>query len=757
MPAAYAQERTAATGGLEEVVVTATKRAESLQDVPLSIQALGGTKLAELHVDNVDDYIKFLPSVSYTSFGPGFAHIYMRGVSSGGLVNHSGPLPSVGVYLDEQPITTIDGPLDVHVYDIARVEALAGPQGTLYGASSQAGTLRIITNKPDPKAFAAGYDIDANTVAHGDSGFTLEGYVNLPLTSTTAIRLVGWDEHDGGFINNVPGTLTYPSTGFTLDNSAIAKKKYNPSNTKGARAALKIDLNDNWSITPQVMAQHTSNNGIFAFDPTKGDLNVSHFYPENADDRWVDAALTVEGKIGNWDLTYAGAFLRRHDETHSDYTDYSLGYDIYSTYSHYVVDAAGNPLANFSQTILGKDHYMMLSHELRVSSPKEYRFRAVGGLFLQHQEHDILQDYFINGLGPQVSVTGFPNTWWLTDEVRINRDYAAFTELSFEITPNLTATGGIRYFEAKNSLQGFYGFGATNDFTSSTGEKSCFATPGLNGGPCENVDKLTDEKGTTPKLNLSYKFDKQRMVYVTWSRGFRPGGINRVGSLPPYKADYLTNTEFGWKTSWLENRLRFNGAVFYEKWKDFQFAFLGPNSVTQIANAGQATIKGVESELDWAVSGALTLSGALAYTDARLAQDYCGGQPTCTPPIAPSGEQLPTTPRFKGNVIARYAFGVGDIEAHLQGAFVYQSQVWEDLRTVERNIIGPQRAYGVADFSAGIAKNGLSVELYLNNAFDRRGDIYSYAECTEAICGPVKVYHYTNHPRTIGLKFGQKF
>ena len=153
MSAAYAQTT---SGGLEEIVVTAQKRTEDLQSVPLSIQAIGTQRLQELNVQRFDDYVRFLPSVSYQTVGPGFAAVYMRGVASGGDGNHSASLPSVGIYLDEQPITTIQGALDVHLYDIARVEALAGPQGTLYGASSQAGTIRIITNRPDPAEFDAG-------------------------------------------------------------------------------------------------------------------------------------------------------------------------------------------------------------------------------------------------------------------------------------------------------------------------------------------------------------------------------------------------------------------------------------------------------------------------------------------------------------------------------------------------------------------------------------------------------------------------
>ena len=198
VPRLYAADAPAdASGGaLQEVIVTAEKRTENLQDVPVSITALSTERLEQLNVQSFNDYVKYLPSVAYESGGPGFAKIYMRGVASGDNANHSGPLPSVGVYLDEQPITTIQGAMDIHIYDIERVEALAGPQGTLYGASSEAGTLRIITNKPDPSGFKAGYDLTGNAV-RGEGGYIAEGFVNIPLSANAAIRLVGWAERDG--------------------------------------------------------------------------------------------------------------------------------------------------------------------------------------------------------------------------------------------------------------------------------------------------------------------------------------------------------------------------------------------------------------------------------------------------------------------------------------------------------------------------------------------------------------------------------
>ncbi|MET0658735.1 MAG: TonB-dependent receptor plug domain-containing protein, partial [Steroidobacteraceae bacterium] len=197
---------------LENVIVTAQKREENLQDVPVSITALGTEKLEDLHIADFDDYAKFMPSLSYQGFGPGFARVFFRGVSSGDNGNHSGSQPTVGQYLDEQPITTIQGALDVHIYDVARVEALAGPQGTLYGASSQAGTIRIITNKPDTEKFSAGYDIEGN-VLDGETGYVVEGFANVPLGDKAAIRLVGWSKHDAGYISNVEADREYPTAG----------------------------------------------------------------------------------------------------------------------------------------------------------------------------------------------------------------------------------------------------------------------------------------------------------------------------------------------------------------------------------------------------------------------------------------------------------------------------------------------------------------------------------------------------------------
>jgi outer membrane receptor protein involved in Fe transport len=762
---AYAQEVT----GLEEVIVTAQKRTESLQDVPLSIQAIGTKQLEELHVASFADYAKLLPSLSYQSGGqsggPGFSRAYMRGVTNGGDGNHSGSQPSVGTYLDEQPITTIAGALDVHIYDIARVEVLAGPQGTLYGASSQSGTIRIITNKPDPSGFAAGYDLEGSTVAKGETGYLAEGFVNLPLSDTAAVRLVGWVRHDAGYIDNIHGTVTYPTSGVTIDNANSVKKDYNDGDIYGGRAALKIDLNDTWAVTVGAMGQKQTRNGSYGYR-SDSDLGVVRFNPEDSEDRWAQASLTVEGKLGNFDVTYAGAYLDRKDETRSDYVDYSYYYDACCGYGSYVYDEAGEYI-DPTQYILGKDKFTKQSHELRISSPAENRFRFVAGLFTQRQTHDILQNYKINGIAQRIEVTGWSDTWWLTNQIRVDRDDALFGELTFDLTDKLSVTGGVRFFEAKNTLKGFFGFGLTNTFFPALGEPQCFSAVSVNGGPCTNVDKGIKESDHTSKLNFTYRFDSDHLVYATYSEGFRPGGVNRRGSLPPYSADFLTNYEIGWKTSWADNRLRFNGALFRQEWDDFQYAFLGQNSLTQIANAGQARIDGLEADLLWAASDNLTLSAGLAVLDAKLTQAYCGQlgpdgkdlNPCPDPPLAPKGARLPVTAKFKGNLTARYTFNVGSFNAHLQGALAHVGDRWADMRTSQRNILGKEPAYTIVDVSAGLAKDSYSVELFVNNVADKRAQLDRWAQCDAEICGlgGAGTYITPMMPRVIGLRFGQKF
>ena len=770
-PAEAAEPAAKAPADEDVIVVTATKRSENLQDVPIAITALSTKTLDDLQVDSFDDYARLVPSLSYKSSGPGSSNVYFRGVASGENGNHSSSLPSVGTYLDEQPITTIQGALDIHVFDIARVEALAGPQGTLYGASSQAGTVRIITNKPDLNGTYGAVNLEVNSVAHGDFGYTGEGFVNLPITSNIAARVVGWYRHDAGYIDNIAGELFFPSSGITFDNARFVEKDYNDVNTYGARAALRIDLDDNWTITPQIMAQRQVSNGSFAEESGLGKLETMQFNPERFVDKWAQGSLTIQGKIANFDVTYAGAYMERKVTGESDYVDYAYFYDALAGYGNYFYDNNGD-LVNPNQYIQSNDKFTKQSHELRFASPSDKRLRLIAGLFYQRQTHHIRQDYIIDNIADSITVPTTDSNIWLTDQYRVDRDYAAFGELSFDITPQLTVTGGGRLYKFDNTLVGFFGFKSPGYSSNPIYNCSFFGPPTV-GGPCNNVDKRTKDNGFVHRLNLTWKPSDDLLFYATWSRGFRPGGINRRGSLPPYAPDFLSNYEAGAKISFGTGS-HFNLAVYQEDWKAIQLSFLGANGLTEIRNAGNARIRGFEADLFLRLTPGLTWSTGASYNDAKLRNNFCliaTGPDDCSGPegnelLAPSGTRLPLTAKLKANTRVRYEWDATDaIKAHVQAVASYEGKRRRDLRDFENSIYGNMKAYTEVDLSTGLDKGPWSLELFAKNLFDVRGQISKSIQCVEAVCGDPggdtaigpKIYTTVTRPRTIGLRIGRKF
>ena len=748
-----------------DIVVTAQKRSESLQRVPISIQALGSAKLDEHQVASFDDYAKLLPSVSFQSFGPGQSQLSFRGITSGGDGLHGGSLPTAGLYIDEIPVTTIAGAVDLHIYDIARVEALSGPQGTLFGASSLAGTLRIITNRPSSAEFSGALDVQGTKFGKGGYGGTGEGYVNIPLGDRAAFRASAFYQHDGGYIDNVPGTRTYtlgdldPTTNVTINNAAFVKNDFNTVDTYGGRAALRVDLDDSWTVTPQVIYQHQEAKGAFLFDPRLGDLRVNDYTPDLNQDKWVQAALTIEGKLGNWDITYAGGYFDRRVDNQADYSEYTVAYDnLAGSYYTYFSTASGGFL-DPTQAFHGSDDYTKQSHELRVASPASDSVRLVAGLFYQRQTDSFAADYIIPGLA------GIPNTpavpkagddIFATRAYRVDRDYAMFGEASWDIVPSVTLTGGLRVFIANNTFIGFSGF------ASSAAAANCVAVVAAD-RVCNNFDKKSVQSGETHRVNLTWRVDPDHLVYATYSTGYRPGGNNRRPGINPYKPDTLSNYELGFKTSWFDRKLRINAAVFYENWKDLQYGLspIGSAGVTNIYNAGNARVYGAEADFNLQL-GHLTLSASGSYIDAKLTTDFCsigaGGNVDCTlgTVAVPRGTSLPVQPKFKGNATARYGFDIGQSSAFVQGSMLHQSGTRSYLTDLEANLLGPTKGFTTFDFSIGADFGRFTIEAFIQNAFDRRGILSINTVCVPSICGGGRRY-YPVKPQLFGMKIGTKF
>ena len=808
---ASAQQATSAATevvGLEEVIVTAQKRTEDLQKVPISLTVLGTEQLENHQVSGFDDFVKLLPSVSFQSLGPGQTQLYFRGIASGGDGLHAGSLPATGMYLDETPVTTVAGTLDIHMYDIQRVEALAGPQGTLYGASSLSGTLRVITNKPDATKLSGAFDVEANKYRKGNGGGAFEGYVNVPLSDRAAIRLVGYYEHDGGYISNKPGTVTYtrscagllqnwqdaqsdpkppplpapcstnpngpapylpyPAQPITFDNNNVAKNNFNALDTYGGRAAMKFDFGDTWSVSPMYLYQYAKTNGAFIYDPKVGDLNITDFRPDSNKDSWYQTALVIEGKIGNIDALYSGGYFRRQVNNRIDYTGYTVSYDQYNTgYTTLCPNGPPCVLGNQDPTQYtdNYDTYTKLTNEIRFTSPSDQRLRWIVGGFAQHQTDDIRVEFRVDGLPAYYQVTGQGDVLYLSQQDRIDRDAAVFGDVTYDITDKFKMSAGLRYFWVDNTLYGFFGF---NDGV--TGEGSCTA-PSTNAPnrPCINTDKQVRDNGETHRVNATYQLDPQKMVYATYSTGYRPGGNNRRPGIVAYNADELSNYELGWKTSWADNRLRFNGAVFYETWTKVQNGIQGVNGITSIFNVGDADVKGIEGELSWLATEGLTLSLSGTYVNAQTSTRYCpqpNGVVTQDCPAAGSGEdgaakansgtQLPVTPKFKGNVSARYEFMAGEFKSFAQGTVFQQSSSTFSLEQDHNAWVGDTPGFTTLDLSAGFGKDNWKLEGYMQNVFDQRGELGRFSQCNTQFCNEhARVYPIK--PQFFGIKFSQNF
>ncbi|KUR79636.1 TonB-dependent receptor [Novosphingobium sp. Fuku2-ISO-50] len=769
---------TASANASGEIVVTAQKRSESIQHVPISMQALGAATLEQHQVQSFDDYAKQLPSVSFQSMGPGQSQLFFRGITSGGDGLPFGALPTSGVYLDEIPVTTIGALLDVHVYDMQRVEALSGPQGTLFGASSLSGTLRMITNKPVLDKLEGSFDVTADKYGKGNAGATVEGMINVPVAHGVAVRAVGFYEHDGGYIDNLPGSRTYNRTytdpnnkdntltsPMTVTNSAYAKNNYNDVDSYGGRIALGIELENGWKITPQLIAQHMHSNGTFLYDPAVGDLAVHDYTPEYNIDEWFQAGLTIEGKIGDWDLLYSGGYMKRKINTAADYSYYTVAYASHPGYT-YFTDSNGKNI-DPTQQFTSIQRLTKQSHELRINSPSSSPVRVTAGLFYQRQTNHANLNYFIPGVSAASQAsTVYGDDVFVTNAYVTDRDYAAYGQANFDLTSKLTLTTGIRGFIYTNSLDGFSGY-------SSAATNAGCTVPLATLDSCNNaIDKRSHGSGETHKINLTWQIDTDHMLYATYSTGFRPGGNNRYAGINPYKPDTLDNFELGWKTSWFNHMLRFNGAVYYEKWKDLQYALqLSGAGITNIYNAGDARVYGVEMDAQLRPMKGLTLSASGAYNDAALTTDFCSISPTTGNPdcangtlAAPAGTRLPVQPRFKMSANARYEFPVGSIDAFVQGSMNTQSNSTSLLGVNDNATFGNSAGFTTADFSVGGKKGNYTFQLFIQNAFDKRGSLSHNAQISPADIEnnpSLGIAHFSRiypiKPQYFGIKVGTKF
>ena len=855
--AAYAA---APEGEIADIVVTAQRRTESIQNVPITIQAFTAETLNQLNVTTFDDYARYLPNVTASTQLPGVGQIYMRGLattedgpqSSGA----TGSFPNVAVYLDEQSAQLPGRNLDIYAADIERIEVLEGPQGTLFGAGAQAGVIRYITNKPKLNKTEAIVNAGYATTAHGADSNSVDATLNLPIIPDRfAIRGVVYAENRGGYINNVSGTFTRqstdrglvdyfntvgygnPGTGYVppginqISNDKISGSSFNPVTYKGFRLSGLVQINDDWSVLVAQSYQAMEADGVFAqmnyapdcqnpaTCPKLPDLSVVQFNPSYDKDRFSNTAWTLTGRIGALKMVYTGGYLTRNVEQVADYTNYTRG--VYADYYQCILPGStqavnmgipGGECFSPSSTFKVIQHNTHQNHEFRLSTPDDWRIRAIGGLFWEDFKVEDQSDWYYRAIEAGFVPLGFipgsgqnnynqrdPTDAFYDDIQRGYKQKAAFASVDIDIVPKkLTFTAGTRYYNMDTYETGVkassYGCRPGGYYSGTTVASPCVSgsftdlatlvVPPGNDAFSDNAQGLEKTyKGFRSRLNLSWHVTNDVLTYATWSQGFRPGGFNRAsGFVAPatsplhdifetpigFKPDTLTNWEVGWKTQWFNHKLQFNGAAYLEDWKDVQIGLFDPGllgNLTFSTNGPAYRVKGLESEVIARVAHGLTITGSASWNHSWLYQEVSFKDKNGNPidfqalgfqnPFGTKDSPLAMSPPLQSSLRARYEWTMGDYEAFAQlgGTHRGHSYVTTDALSVDltgSHINYELPAFSTADASVGLSRDAWTAQLYVNNLTDERGIVFSSYNQWIKMDTPIR-------PRTAGIRFGYKF
>ena len=739
-----------------EIVVTAQRRNQSIQDVPLTVQAFSGNTLAALNVTNLTDLLKLTPNVTYGTNGPGQGTIFMRGLSAGQAGNQSsatvGNFPNVALYLDDQSMQFPGRNVDIYVADMERVEILEGPQGTLFGGGAEAGALRYITNKPKLNVFEGNVEGTYGFTDHGGDNTAVTAVLNVPvIPDRLAIRGVIYNDREGGYITNVASTFTRSNednnvyfgikpTGGLCPNGQPAGKQQgyctplgtaqannfqlagpdsNPVTHQGFRVSALFKVNNDWDVLIAESLQNLDAEGPSTQLPVGSDgqalrpLETTFFSPIYDHDKFQNTAWTVNGKIGDFKVIYAGAYTTRNITQQMDYTNYSR--TLYGQYYECTGGGAGllgsGPVRCYSPVTSWRDevHNTHLSNEVRVSTPDTWRLRGLVGAYFESFRIDDNMNFnyrTVPSCGEQnnlaVALAGgapcFGNvetapgatanvpgvrgdTTGFGEDVQRGYDQqAAFASLDFDIIPQvLTISGGTRYFNYNETERGSqYG---TNGACLNV--LTCF-----HGIDIDNNNDNVSYSGFKSRAGVQWHVNRDTMLYYTFSQGFRPGGFSRgsrdkapdVNGVPQYHTpngyapDSLTNNEVGLKTQLFDHRLLFNVSAYYMEWTNVQLALYQPcclGNTTFLVNGPDYEIKGVEAQFVGKVFEGLTISGSGSYNDNTQTNSPClidnepnspnlgkciteiKGKPFVNP-FGVEGGVSAFSPKFQGNIRGRY-------------------------------------------------------------------------------------------------------
>jgi outer membrane receptor protein involved in Fe transport len=766
---AVAQEQASgeaeAAGALEEVTVTARKREENIQDIPQSIQAFSQAEIERVGIRSLQDVAKFAPSMTVVGQSAGLQKIVFRGLADS--VRPFIADSSAAIYLDDQPLTQGAQSPDIRPIDLERIEVLSGPQGTLYGASSQSGTVRYIVAKPDTAAFSANVGGGVHSIDQGGTGWDADATVNIPLIKDRlAVRLVGFGAEDAGYIDNVlgntPGRLD-ADTGERIPgsktNAALVEKDYNSADWVGGRVSARWFITDAWSLTGIYNYSKSEIHGYNDYDPTIGDLQTVKFQEELWDDEWSNFQFTIDGDLGFAQLTSSTSYFERDTAYQFDATSgvayyhsvlgfygrgscgsnpYYAYYNIYDFATACELNGTGYDVDDGDPTGRWRNDQRdtRWTHETRLSGSTS-RWDWTVGFFYQEADQYWLYGTYIDDYMLTESWAAYNALYgplepteirWRSSEDNSRTDMAVFGETTLNLTEQWKLLLGLRWYDA--DIDRLYTLNVPET------------------GPADVTTPSGSDDGWLPKLGFQYFFREDRMFYALYSEGFRTGGINRARGNPTlpiqYRSDLLKNYEFGYKSRWMGGKLQLNVIGYHQVWEDVQLELTDPSYAygepfqTVIANVGDGVVDGVDFELSLMATDhwALGVTGTYLFKN-EIDDDiavYDERDPDDLALYIPAGTQLPLASDTNLAAYTEFSWPVnwadgGDFFMRLQ--YAHTGDSWNRLVDNDGDPEGTgyggrsqSPAYSLWDFRTGFNGTHWEVSAYVDNLTDERAVVY---------------------------------
>ncbi|HVK41670.1 MAG TPA: TonB-dependent receptor [Phenylobacterium sp.] len=711
---AYAQ---ASGATVDELVVTARKRTESVLDVPMSINVVGEQAMKNMGAETYTDLLGSVPSLTAYQNGPGRTRLSIRGINNGGgNDNDTQNQETVGIYIDEIPISMGALNPELALFDLERVEVLRGPQGTLYGAGSMTGTVRMITYRPNLTEFEGKVDVGLSTVSHGGDGYSLKGLVNLPLiTDRVAVRASAYYTQTPGYIDNV---LT-------------GEKDVNDGLARGGRIEARFKVTDDFTADLSVFKHNYKDGG--RPEDLERVPGLARDYP--SPDGYSDD-LSIYNMTLNYDLGFANLVS-------------STSYFDRTVVNKRSLDGL---LAAFPGVIpsplIDTTDSEFFAQEIRLASQSDGPFTWVVGAYADKKDIYYLNTVPVPGFDAAMGINsndfGAPtdNPYWGYDDLEV-KTYAFFGELTYEWN-KLSVTGGLRYFNWEQNYK-------------------LYASGFFNGAvPSDPPRRTSKEDGFNPKVNVSYDVTDDVLVYAQAARGFRYGGINtpvpqdvcaaeladfqRNGEDPNvFEADKLWNYEIGGKGTLAGGRVMVSGAYFHLVWDDMQTQRALDCGFGFRENVGGAVSDGVELEVTANPLDGLTVTAGGAYINSRLSNDVANLK-------AEKGDKAPFVPEFSFNASADYRFPISsEAEGFVYGGYQYTGERFTQF-SPQQSTYRKMGAFSVVNVRTGVTFDNIEFSIYANNLLDDRGVIRALAATPFDPEARIRIT-----PRTIGANVRMNF